>query len=209
MAYLRECLERVRGQRIWSPDHGVSPVGDGLSSLRVPGTDAYARSDAAFEVSNSVHVASPCIHSMAELARLVREADATSAWLTVDSAMVENFVCAMQASPFPARHVSSSVSDSTSVAHGLLLLSLVPTMARTAAPNIDGVRKGINIGFEQVTFLAPVQVNSRVRGRFVLADMTEPEAGFYRVTYDVTIESECDLRPAAAARWIVGYWVAG
>lgn len=172
MAYLRACLERVRGQRIWSPDH-VAPT----------------------EVEP---VVTPRRRSaISEMVMRARDAEATSPWTLIDRAMVENFALVM--------HVSEADGVTPDTAHGLLILSLVPEMAHAAALRIEGARKGINIGFEQVTFLTPVPVNTRVRARFVLANMTEPEAGFVRVIYDVTIESEHEAKPAAVARWIVGY----
>ncbi|WP_305088389.1 MaoC/PaaZ C-terminal domain-containing protein [Rhodococcus erythropolis] len=64
----------------------------------------------------------------------------------------------------------------TTIARGLLTLSLiVPFMAEIYEVSIRTV--GVNYGFNKVRFPAPVPVGSRVRGRPVLASVSDADGG--------------------------------
>jgi acyl dehydratase len=54
----------------------------------------------------------------------------------------------------------------------------------------------------RLRFVAPVPVNSRVRGRFVLRKAEIISAEQRQMTYDVTVKVEGGERPALVAEWI-------
>ena len=93
------------------------------------------------------------------------------------------------------------------IAHGLLTLSLLPRLMRSATPLIEGTRMGVNYGYDRVRFLAPVPVGSRVRAHVALAELTEPKPNFIRLAYDVAVEIEGVEEPALVARWLLGRWL--
>ena len=89
------------------------------------------------------------------------------------------------------------------IAHGFLLLSLMPQCIDTVADVApDGIRMGINYGGNKVRFLTPVRSGSRVRGRFKLLEMIEKRPGQWQQTIEFTLEIEDMSKPALIAEWI-------
>lgn len=88
------------------------------------------------------------------------------------------------------------------IAHGMLLLSLVPPLAQASLPQIVGKRVGINYGFDRTRFVTPVRSETRVRLRIILASLIEKSPGNFLAAYDVTLEIEGGARPALTAHWL-------
>jgi acyl dehydratase len=61
---------------------------------------------------------------------------------------------------------------------------------------------GLNYGLNKVRFTSPVPADSRVRGRFVLAELQDIEGGL-QFTFRVTLEVEGQERPACVAESVV------
>lgn len=89
------------------------------------------------------------------------------------------------------------------IAHGLLTVSLLTTFATAASLKIDGTRQTIIYGMDNVRFLNPVRIGSRIRGRFVLRSANERRPGEVLLRHSVTIEIEDEDRPALKADWLV------
>jgi len=147
--------------------------------------------------------------TLAQLAQRIGSTLGTSDWIRIDQAMIDRFADVTGDDAFI--HVDPERAAVTrfhgTIAHGLLTLSLLPLLFRTGAPRLDGMRMGVNYGFDRVRFLTPVPVNSRVRAHFDLFEIAEPKPGFHRITYDVRIELEHAATPAATARWLLGHWM--
>jgi acyl dehydratase len=90
----------------------------------------------------------------------------------------------------------------TTIAHGYLTLSLLSVMAYQAMPGIKGTRMGVNYGLNKVRFMAPVKSGRRVRGKFIIADVTQRPDGAWQTTVNVSVEIEGETKPALAAEWI-------
>ena len=89
------------------------------------------------------------------------------------------------------------------IAHGFLLLSLLPRLqAAMDRPRPQGVRMGVNYGFERVRFVAPVRSGSRVRARSTLVSVEEKRPGQLQQLADVVLELEGSDKPALTAAWI-------
>jgi acyl dehydratase len=80
-------------------------------------------------------------------------------------------------------------------------------MAADAVLRPESIRMGVNYGFEQVRFLAPVRAGKRVRGRFRLARFEEKRPGQWQFTHNVTVEIEGEDKPALVADWIGLFFV--
>ena len=93
----------------------------------------------------------------------------------------------------------------TTIAHGFLTLSLISVLLRSAL-SVDGCRMALNYGLNRVRFVAPVPVDSRVRGRFVLSALEEAADGAVQVTWSTTVEREGAEKPCCVAEWIVRYY---
>lgn len=88
------------------------------------------------------------------------------------------------------------------IAHGFLTASLLSAMAYDVLPRLEGSNRGVNYGFDRLRFVAPVPVNSRVRGRFTLSEAITDKPGEVTLKYAVVVEIEGAERPALAADWI-------
>ena len=71
-----------------------------------------------------------------------------------------------------------------------------------AIPKTDGLKMGINIGFDKLRFLAPVKSNDRIRGIFRLSNITEKNPNIIRLSWSTKIEIEGNAKPALLATWI-------
>lgn len=89
------------------------------------------------------------------------------------------------------------------VAHGFLLLSLLPQFLAESALFRRQCRMAVNYGLNRVRFVSPVLTGARVRNRAVLKEVARK--GFRRmlVTVENTIEIEGEKRPAAVAETLV------
>ncbi len=127
-----------------------------------------------------------------------------SDWFTVDQPRVNGFAEATGDHQWihvdPERCARESPFGAP-VAHGFLTLSLLPAMLESAL-RIEGMRMGLNYGLNKVRFPAPLPVDSRVRGRWVLA-AAEPIQGGVQLTWAVTIESDGGGKPVCAAEFLV------
>lgn len=90
----------------------------------------------------------------------------------------------------------------TTVAHGLLTLSLLPELARTAVPRLNGVRASVNYGFDRVRFVSPVRSGARIRGRYTLKDVEARGIDAILTVWEVRVEIEGEDRPALIADWL-------
>jgi len=87
------------------------------------------------------------------------------------------------------------------IAHGLLLLSLIPALQR----QIFHIRRrghGLNYGYDRIRFVRPVPCDARVRLAQTLVE-AKPADGGTRLTLDSEIQLEGSDKPAVVARGIV------
>lgn len=127
-----------------------------------------------------------------------------SSWRTIDQKLINSFADVTGDHQFI--HVDPVQAAQTpfgsTIAHGMLVLSLLSTMAYEALPVIRGRVMGINYGFDRVRFVSPVPVGSRLRGRFVLTELSRRGQDQVLTRYAVTVEREGADKPAASADWL-------
>ena len=142
--------------------------------------------------------------SIRDLQSRVGEEVAISPWLEVSQERIDTFAKAIE--DFQWIHVDPERARSSpfggTIAHGFLTLSLLSRMAGDAMLRPEGIRMGVNYGFERVRFIAPVRSGKRIRGRFVLAAFEEKRPGQFQFTHTVTVEIEGEDKPALIADWI-------
>ena len=146
--------------------------------------------------------------TLAELRSRVGSAVA-SVWLPIEQSMMDRFADVTGDDAFihidPERAVGSRFGGV--IAHGLLVLSLLAWLLRSAHPLIRGSRAGVNYGYENVRFLMPVPVGSRIRGHFTLVGVEQRRGGLTVLRYDVTVEIEGEAKPALVCTWLLGEWI--
>lgn len=125
-----------------------------------------------------------------------------SEWFKVTQERIDAFADATLDHQFihvdPQRAAAQSPFGVT-IAHGFLTLSLLPYLGSDVKLLPEGTKVEINYGTDKVRFLAPVPVNSQIRARVVLADVTERRPGQYLIKRQVTVEIKDIGRPALVA----------
>src|SRR6185312_16375395 len=89
----------------------------------------------------------------------------------------------------------------TTIAHGLLSLSLTPMFIRSVM-GLKGLKNTLNYGADRVRYLSPVPAGSRLRGRVSIAEAEDVPPNGLRVHYRVVIEIQGGQRPACVAELI-------
>jgi acyl dehydratase len=142
-----------------------------------------------------------------ELERRVGDDFGTSAWLAVTQAMIDAFADTTRDTYFlhidPAR--AAATPFGTTIAHGMLTLSLLPALGYEVCPFVEGARFPLNYGFDRVRFVSPVRVGSRMRARFVLREAASVSATQRQLRYDASVEIEGSDKPALVADWLTRF----
>jgi acyl dehydratase len=89
------------------------------------------------------------------------------------------------------------------IAHGLLTLSLLPHFTHQLY-TVDNIAMAVNYGYNNVRFITPVRVGSRIRARAEIAKVDQLD-GAVQATVPVTVEIEGSDKPAAVAESIVRF----
>jgi acyl dehydratase len=137
--------------------------------------------------------------TIAGLQALVGQELGVSDWVAVDQRRIDLFAESTGDRQWihvdPARAAAGPFG--ATVAHGFLTLSMLAELG-DAAFAIDDVVMGVNYGLDRVRFPAPVRVDSRVRGRFVLQSW-QPLEGGAQIAVEATVEIEGGAKPACVA----------
>lgn len=91
------------------------------------------------------------------------------------------------------------------IAHGLLTLSLGPRLVREIY-RIEGVRMGVNYGYDKIRFPSPVPVDAKVRVGAEIEDVQDVTGGIL-VRLRFTWEVEGAAKPACVASMLLRYSV--
>ncbi|MBI1393189.1 MAG: Nodulation protein N [Alphaproteobacteria bacterium] len=132
-----------------------------------------------------------------------------SDWVLIDQARINAFADVTEDWQFI--HVEPEKAAATpfggAIAHGFLTLSMLSKLASECVLRLDGVKMGVNYGFEKVRMMSPVRAGKRIRGRFVLAEADERGPGQWRFKYNVKVEIEDEEKPALIAEWVTMQFV--
>jgi len=139
-----------------------------------------------------------------ELPGIVGTEVGLSEWIALEQERINTFADVTEDHQFI--HINEEAAKMTpfggTIAHGFLTLSMLSKFAEQAGIVLEGVKMGVNYGFEKVRFLSPVPSGSKVRGRFVLKDAVEKNPGQFLLTYTVSVEIEGTDKPALVADWL-------
>ena len=139
-----------------------------------------------------------------ELMGLVGQEVGVSDWIEIKQERINTFADVTEDHQFI--HVDEAAAKhtpfGTTIAHGFLTLSLLSKFAEQGSVALDGVKMGMNYGFDKVRFLSPVPVGSKVRGRFTIKDAVEKRPGQHLITYDVSVEIDGGEKPALICEWM-------
>ena len=127
-----------------------------------------------------------------------------SKWMMISQERINQFADVTDDHQFI--HVDSERAKDTpfggTIAHGFLTLSLIVAEVPDNSFYLEGLKFGINYGFDKIRFLAPVPSGSRVRAHHKLLAFDEAGENRYKVTTQVTMEIEGQEQPAFVADFI-------
>jgi acyl dehydratase len=130
-----------------------------------------------------------------------------SEWLAVGQERVDAFAAATGDHQWihvdPERAAAGPYG--ATIAHGFLMLSLLPTLAAQIY-RVDGVGRAINYGLDRVRFPAPLPTGSTVRAGLTIAAV-DPVAGGVQLATDVTLERAGGEKPCCVARTLSRLYV--
>ena len=88
------------------------------------------------------------------------------------------------------------------IAHGFLVLSLLPKLVAKSLITPENIVMGINYGFDKVRFLNPVRPGDRVRVTGTVLDIVDKGDGRYLQKLGVSLEIEGKDKPAIVCEWL-------
>lgn len=130
-----------------------------------------------------------------------------SDWLLIDQERVNAFASVTGDEQWIHVDVERAKRESPfggPIAHGYLTLSLLAKFAGECI-SVEGSKLAVNYGLNRVRFAAPVKVGSRVRARFVLAELEEIPGGA-QIVWKATIEIEGGEKPACVAEMVTRWY---
>lgn len=129
----------------------------------------------------------------------------TTDWLLIDQPMISAFAEATGDRQWIHVDVERAKSGpfGTTIAHGLLTLSLLPGFFARLY-KVDGVSMAINYGMGKVRFPSPVPAGSRVNATSRIAEVIDVPGGV-QCTLETVIAIEGGSKPACVAESIVRF----
>jgi acyl dehydratase len=88
------------------------------------------------------------------------------------------------------------------IAHGFLMLSLLPKLVEKSMLTPEGMVMGINYGFDKVRFLNPVRPGDRVRVTGTVLDIVDKGDGRFLQKLGVSLEIMGKDKPAIVCEWL-------
>ncbi len=124
-----------------------------------------------------------------------------SDWVVVDQPMIDAFAELTgdkQWIHIDVERAANEAPTGSTIAHGLLTLSLLPMMRNEIGVIPSGTGRSINYGYNKIRFLAPVKPGDRIRTRIELTSAIPRGDGILIDTKN-TVEIENNERPAMVA----------
>jgi acyl dehydratase len=126
-----------------------------------------------------------------------------SDWIEITQSMISEFA-ELTADRNPVHMDTEAAKErgfETTIAHGMLTLSLAHGLAYEAIPKVSEPFNGLNIGFDKVRFLEPLPCGSRIRAGFTVKHVVERSPGRLDAHIEMVVEIAQKERPAVIAEW--------
>ncbi|UTW57210.1 MaoC family dehydratase [Kordiimonas sp. SCSIO 12603] len=147
--------------------------------------------------------------SKEELKDYIGKETGVSDWFLIDQDRINKFADVTLDHQFI--HVDPEAAAQTpfgtTIAHGFLTLSMLAHLATSSMLSIEGTKMGVNYGTEKVRFLSPVKVDSEIRARVKLVEVTEKPGNRLLLKNEVTVEINGEQHPALIAEWLTMVFV--
>ncbi len=141
------------------------------------------------------------VNRIQDLRDLVGQEIGVSEWETIDQCRIDKFADVTgdhQWIHVDVERAQRDLSGGSTIAHGLLCLSLLPKLMNQIL-HIGSVRSKLNYGYNRIRFTNMVPEGSRIRARQVLKAVEPFKGDGFQVINEVTLEIEGQSRPACIA----------
>ena len=139
-----------------------------------------------------------------KISEFIGKETGVSDWITIDQERITKFADVTEDHQFI--HVDPEAAKASpfggTVAHGFLTLSMLSKLASGSVLVVEGVKMGVNYGFEKVRFVNPVKSGKRIRGHFSLMSAEQKLPNQWAFKYAVKVEIEDEAKPALVAEWL-------
>ncbi|MBL4868834.1 MAG: MaoC family dehydratase [Pseudomonadales bacterium] len=130
-------------------------------------------------------------------------------WLEINQDRIDQFADVTEDHQFI--HVDPDAAKPLfggTIAHGFLTLSLMVKLAQSVEGDVvpEGVKMGMNYGFDKVRFVNPVRSGKRVRTCTKMKSVDYKEGGRILVNVEHTVEIEGEEKPAIVADWLTMFF---
>lgn len=141
-------------------------------------------------------------YTLATIQEFVGHELGVSDWLTIDQERINEFAECTGDQQWIHVDVERGRRESpygSTIAHGYLILALLPQFLYSIGIVPGGVAQAINYGLGQARFLAPVKPGARIRDRVTLLAAEDKGDGRVLITTRNTVEIEGEGKPALVA----------
>lgn len=145
------------------------------------------------------------IGSIDEAMTLVGQELGVGQWKEIDQQRINDFADVTEDHQWihiDAERAKTQSPYGTTIAHGFLALSLIPTLSKGNF-RVQNAKMVINYGLNKVRFPTAVPAGGRVRARSELVDVANINDTTMNLTVRQTIELDGSEKPAAVAEMIV------
>lgn len=136
-----------------------------------------------------------------ELSQYIDQSLEPSDWILIDQERINSFADATLDHQFI--HVNAEQAAKTpfggTIAHGYLTMSLISYFLPECSVLPEEAVLGINYGSNKMRFLQPVPVDSEVRGKATLREITEKTPGQLLLKNEIEIQIKGEEKPALVA----------
>ena len=127
--------------------------------------------------------------TIAEINARVGREIGRSGWLRIDQARIDAFAdCTDDHQWIHVDPERAAVGPfGATIAHGFLILALIPRLSRDVPFDPPGVRANINYGLNRVRFIRPVPVGAEIRDTLLLKEVVDKGGGRILMTIQHTV----------------------
>ncbi len=145
------------------------------------------------------------LYTIADFENAIDEDLGYSDWLDVTQENINQFGEVTHDSYWihtdPERVAKDGVYDTT-IAHGFWTLSLLTYFNNQMDLWPEETHSGVNYGLNNVRWMSPVPIGSRIRNHVILKHCRKRGKNRYIATFNCTIEVEGVEKPAMVAEWL-------
>jgi acyl dehydratase len=149
------------------------------------------------------------LNSSEALKTLVGQEIAVTDWFNVTQERIQQFADATLDHQWIHVDIERARRESpfkAPIAHGFLMLSLLPHFMHQALEIKQGVRLGVNYGLNRVRFVSPVRAGSNIRARIMLQSLKDVPPDAMEAVFNAIVEVEGVEKPCCVAEWVVRYY---